>query len=136
MSPFLNFAAPSSKDAEPSSGPSEPSQRQQPAQQPARPNAPRVFAFTIRAAAEAETVPRLISPFAKRGLVPKRFSARAGNERGWLTVWIETELPDARTANSIAGNLRGILCVDAVLLEEAQRLPRKRERTFGAFAVG
>lgn len=140
MSPFLNFAAPSSKDAEPSSGPSEPSQPQQPASPPARPNAPRVFAFTIRAAAEPETVPRLISPFAKRGLVPKRFSARADADNagngGWLTVWVETELPDARAADSIAGNLRGILCVDAVLLEEMHRLPRKRERTFGAFAAG
>lgn len=132
MSPFLNFAAPSSKDAEPSSGPSEPSQLQQ----PVRPNAPRVFAFTIRASAEPETVPRLISPFAKRGVVPKRFSARAGSERGWLTVWVETELPDAKAADSIAGNLRGILCVDAVLLEETRRLPRKCERTFGAFAAG
>ncbi len=87
-------------------------------------------------------MPRLISPFAKRGLVPKRFSARAGSasdsfaDRGWLTVWVETELPDAKAADSIANNLRGILCVDAVLLEETQRLPRKRERAFGAFAAG
>ena len=81
-------------------------------------------------------MPRLISPFAKRGVVPKRFSARAGSERGWLTVWVETELPDAKAADSIAGNLRGILCVDAVLLEETRRLPRKCERTFGAFAAG
>lgn len=129
MSPFLKTAAPSSKDAEPPSGPAEPSH-------PARPNAPRVFAFTIRAAAEPETVPRLISPFAKRGLVPRRFSARAGTHRGWLTVWVETELPDAKAADSIANNLRGILCVDAVLLEETQRVPRKREHTFGAFAAG
>ncbi|MEO0962631.1 MAG: hypothetical protein AAFY01_09425 [Pseudomonadota bacterium] len=129
MSPFLNIAVPAFNDAEPS----EPSE---PPQQRARSNQPRLFAFTIRAAAEPETVPRLISPFAKRGLVPKRFSARAGTEPGWLTVWVEAELPDDASANSIAGNLRGILCVDAVLLEETRRLPRRRERTFGAFAAG
>jgi len=85
-------------------------------------------------------VPRLISPFAKRGLVPTRFSVRAGSDTGsngrWLTVWVEAALRDTRAADSIANNLRGILCVDAVLLEEMHQLPRRRERTFGAFAAG
>jgi|GEM_PF-6217418 len=135
MPPFSSQIAPAS-DADASQPARESAPRPAAAGSATRPNAPRVFAFTIRAAAEPETVPRLISPFAKRGLVPKRFSARLGAEPNWVTVWVETELPDQQAAEGIAANLRGILCVDAVLLEETRRLPRRRERVFGAFAAG
>ncbi len=81
-------------------------------------------------------MPRLISPFSKRGLVPSRFSARAASDPGWMTVWAEAELPDQHAADGIATNLRSILCVDAVLLEETKRMPRQTERSFGAFAAG
>lgn len=100
------------------------------------PNRPRIFAFTIRASAEPETVPRLISPFAKRGMVPRRFSARAGQDPGWMTVWVEADLPDTPTAQALAETLRGVLCVDAVLMEETRTLPKRRARAFGAFAAG
>lgn len=96
----------------------------------------RRFAFTIRAAAEAETVPRLISPFAKRGIVPLRFSSRSGHEQGWLSVWVEVELGDAAAADIIASGLRTIMCVDAVLVEETRQVLPRHERTFGAFAAG
>jgi hypothetical protein len=128
MSPFIRLRA-HGADAPPSSETSDPA--------PAgRSNAPRVFAYTIRAVAEPETVPRLITPFSKRGLVPRRFSSRAGLEPGWLSVWVEAELPSRKAAESIASALRASLCVDAVLVEESQVLTRREHRSFGAFAAG
>ncbi len=118
------------------SSPSHSSPSSHPSSHPSRDR--RRFAFTIRAAAEPETVPRVISPFAKRGLVPHRFSVRAGQEAGWLTVWAEIELPDSESADSIANTLRALMTVDAVLIEETN-LPVKRRapvRGFGAFAAG
>jgi hypothetical protein len=137
MSPFIRLRA--SGAAAPSTDHSLP-QAPDPVSEapalPARPNAPRLFAFTIRAIAEAETLPRLLTPFSKRGLVPKRFSSRAGLEPGWMSIWVEAELPSRKAAESIASSLRGSLSVDAVLVEETQRLTRHETRSFGAFAAG
>lgn len=96
----------------------------------------RVFAFTIRASAEAQTLPRLLAPFAKRGVVPRRFSARSGQAPGWLSIWVEADLHDAQTAQALAGQLRAVTLVDAVVLEEVLPAHTHPARAFGAFAAG
>lgn len=131
MSPFLSLAR---RSADPSW--SRAAQPLQPVSAPTPCRGLSVFAFTVRAVSEPETVPRIISPFSKRGIVPRRFSVRREANPAWLTVWAEVDMPDVGAADIIAGNLRSILGVDAVLLEEVRQRPRKFARSFGAFAAG
>ncbi|WP_337876076.1 hypothetical protein [Elioraea sp.] len=78
-------------------------------------DAARLRRFTVLAAAEPGLLPRLIEPFAKRGLVPRRFEA--AQEGDSLRVSFAAEL-DADTAARIAATLRTTVGVAAVLAEQ------------------
>ncbi|GIK81508.1 MAG: hypothetical protein BroJett024_26130 [Alphaproteobacteria bacterium] len=78
-------------------------------------DAPRLRRFTVLGAAEPGLLSRLIEPFAKRGLVPRRVVAEA--EEGALRVSLAAEL-DAATAALIAAGLRATVGVAAVLAEQ------------------
>jgi hypothetical protein len=78
-------------------------------------DAARLRRFTVLGAAEPGLLPRLIEPFAKRGLVPRRFEA--AEEAGSLRVSVTAEL-DADTAALIAATLRATVGVAAVLAQQ------------------
>lgn len=72
--------------------------------------------FSVLARAEAGTMPRVLELFARRGLVPSLWrSAVNGPDRGRLAIEIEVPGLDSEAAEYIAGCLRQIVSVDAVL---------------------
>lgn len=81
---------------------------------PGADDAARPRRLIVLGAAEPGLLPRLIEPFAKRGLVPHRLEAEA--EGGSLRVSLAAEL-DAATAARIAASLRATVGVAAVLAE-------------------
>ena len=78
--------------------------------------------FSVHARAEPGTMPRVLELFAKRGLVPSRwYSAICEPDRARLTIEIEVGGLDDEAADYIAGCLRQIVSVDAVMTLCADR---------------
>ena len=69
--------------------------------------------FAVRAAADPGTLPRLLEPFAKRGLAPD--AVRAVREGEDVAVEIECRDMTAELAEYIARCLREIFVVETVL---------------------
>ena len=75
--------------------------------------------FSVQALADPATLPRVLAPFAKRGLTPDRVHARRGQpEGGVLHIDLQLDGADAALAQAIAQELRRQFCVSAVLLAE------------------
>lgn len=78
-----------------------------------------VACFAVEAEAEAGTLTRLLSLFAKRGLVPERvFAQRGFGLARDLTVDIQVAGLDAALTRQIAQSLRALPGVTAVLTSE------------------
>jgi hypothetical protein len=78
------------------------------------------FCFSIQAAADPATMPRVIALFAKRGLVPSKWVAVL-SEAG--TLEIDLQMPElaAEAASYIAECLRQLVSVRAVLVATRPR---------------
>lgn len=74
----------------------------------------RLHRFTVLGEAEPGLLPRLIEPFAKRGLVPRHLHAVAGADG--LRVSLAADL-DGVTASLLAASLRATVGVATVLAE-------------------
>lgn len=75
--------------------------------------------FAISARAEPAVMPRVLEPFAKRGLVPTRWHATVcGTGIGDLAIDIQVADLDPALVPLIAGALRQIVGVDSVLTSE------------------
>lgn len=70
--------------------------------------------FTVNAAASPGVLPRLVEPFAKRGLVPGELHSRRHGDT--LAVEIRIDGMTAELAEYLAACLRQIYLVDRVLL--------------------
>jgi len=78
--------------------------------------------FSVQALADPATLPRVLAPFAKRGLIPDRVHASRGQPRGGdLHIDLQLDGADVALARAIAQELRRQVCVSAVLL--AEKLP-------------
>jgi len=75
--------------------------------------------FAVQAHAEPAVMPRVLEPFAKRGLVPAQWrSTLAGARRDELHIEIQLEGASRELADYIARCLRQIPDVEAVLTSE------------------
>jgi hypothetical protein len=70
--------------------------------------------FTVTAEASPGVMPRVLEPFAKRGLVPTEWRSRTDGTRLVITVRMTGMEP--RLADHIAACMRGIHLVDRVLV--------------------
>lgn len=83
--------------------------------------------FSVQALADPGTLPRVLAPFAKRGLTPDRVHAcraQPGHAQpggGDLLIDLQLDGADAALAQAIAQELRRQVCVSTVLL--AEKLP-------------
>ena len=98
-------------------------QSKSPAPSPAQPEAERsqsvTSCFAVQARAEPGVMPRVLEPFAKRGLVPAQWrSTLAGARRDELHIEIQLEGASRELADYIARCLRQIPDVEAVLTSE------------------
>jgi prephenate dehydratase len=84
------------------------------------PRAPELACFAVSAAAEPGALPRLLEPFAKRGLMPSSVHARVTGER--LRADLQVEM-DAATASIVVETLRAIPTVERVLLSGLEAVP-------------
>ena len=86
---------------------------------PAAAPAPRVFCFSVHAAAEPGIMPRVLELFAKRNLVPSRWvSDLCGARRRDLSIDIQVEGLTPELSDYIANCLRQIYGVSTVLTSE------------------
>jgi hypothetical protein len=76
-------------------------------------SSPELACFAVSAAAEPGTIPRLLEPFAKRGLVPSSVHARLTGDR--LRVDLQVAM-DAADALIVVEILRAMVPVERVLL--------------------
>jgi acetolactate synthase small subunit len=77
-------------------------------------NSPATVSFSLTARAEPGVMPRVLELFAKRGLVPLRFSGAAAPEAS-LAIDIEVNGLDRDTADYVARCMRQISGVNLVL---------------------
>lgn len=90
---------------------------------PSRGTAPRFHTqcFSVLAQADPQTLPRVLAPFAKRGLVPDSVQASRGpGPKGNLHIDLQLAGADPALAQAIAQELRRQVCVETVLLAELQ----------------
>jgi acetolactate synthase regulatory subunit len=81
--------------------------------------------FAVQARAEAGAMPRVLEPFAKRGLVPSQWrSTLAGSARDELHIEIQLEDASHELADTIARCLRQIPDVEMVLTSEKRVAPQ------------
>ena len=79
--------------------------------------------FSVIAAAEPGTMPRVLEIFAKRGLVPARWlSAVAGPRDGEIHIDIQLADADRELAERLAQSLRQVVSVQSVLTSEKRVL--------------
>jgi hypothetical protein len=71
--------------------------------------------FIIRAAADAQTLPRLMDHFALRGLIPSKVSAVAIGVR--LEVLIDCLIPNEETGLLIRNKMESSILVDRVVID-------------------
>ena len=72
-----------------------------------------IVRFAIEAFAAPDILPRVLQPFAKRGLVPTRSQSRVIGER--LTILLELHGMASDEARRIAAGLRQIIGIEAVV---------------------
>ena len=83
---------------------------------------PVVSCFSLAAAADPGVLARVISVFAKRGLIPSQvYSTLAGPRSEDLHIDLQVHGIDAHLREIIAENLRQIVCVQIVLTSEKRR---------------
>ena len=90
---------------------------------PSRGAAPRfqTQCFSVLAQADPATLPRVLAPFAKRGLIPERVQASRGNApKDDLLIDLQLADTDPALAHAVAQELRRQICVETVLLVEKQ----------------
>lgn len=85
-----------------------------------RPRTGAVARFVVSGAAEPGVAPRVLELFAKRGLVPDDFHARAANGRQTIEVRARAMTPDL--AAYIGRCLRQIVHVERVLVSREERV--------------
>ncbi|NQV80567.1 MAG: hypothetical protein HQ495_08430 [Alphaproteobacteria bacterium] len=73
--------------------------------------------FTIQAAADPGTLPRVIDLFAKHALVPSRWVGSAHESDANVHLTLEFDGLAESEARALANGLRRILCVDAVVTD-------------------
>ena len=72
--------------------------------------------FSLRAAAEPGVMPRVLELFAKRGMVPRKWSSAVGGaEDRALTIDLQVGGLDEHTVEYVANCMRGITGVEAVM---------------------
>ena len=77
--------------------------------------------FSVQAQADPQTLPRVLAPFAKRGLIPDGVQASRGSTaRDALHIDLQLANTDPALAHAIAQELRRQVCVETVLLAEQQ----------------
>ena len=75
--------------------------------------------FTVRAARAPDVLPRVLELFAKRNLVPDRWtSTRVGENRDRLQFEIEMDAMEPRLADFMAASMRQIVNVESAVAEE------------------
>ncbi len=75
--------------------------------------------FTVRAARTPDVLPRVLELFAKRNLVPDRWtSLRVGEARDRLLFEIQMDSMELRLAGYIAACMRQIVHVESVVTDE------------------
>ncbi len=75
--------------------------------------------FTVRAARTPDVLPRVLELFAKRNLVPDRWtSRRVGEARDRLVFEIEIDGMEVRLADYMAACMRQIVYVESVVMDE------------------
>ena len=75
--------------------------------------------FTVRAARAPDVLPRVLELFAKRNLVPDRWTTRrVGENRDRLLFEIEMDAIEPRLARYMAASMRQIVNVDSAVAEE------------------
>ncbi len=75
--------------------------------------------FTVRAARAPDVLPRVLELFAKRNLIPDRWtSRRVGENRDRLVFEIEMEAMERCLAERIAASMRQIINVESAVVEE------------------
>lgn len=82
--------------------------------EPARRSAGRTACFAVSATADPGTVPRVLAPFAKRGLIPSRL--HAVHDQDGLLIDLQVTAMGRQTAEAIANGLRQIFGVRTVLV--------------------
>ena len=75
--------------------------------------------FTVRAARTPDVLPRVLELFAKRNLVPDRWtSRRVGAARDRLVFEIQMDGIEVRLADYMAACMRQIVHVESVVMDE------------------
>ncbi len=75
--------------------------------------------FTVQAARAPDVLPRVLELFAKRNLVPDRWtSRRVGENRDRLVFEIEMDAMEWRLADYMAASMRQIVNVESATVEE------------------
>ncbi len=75
--------------------------------------------FTVRAARAPDVLPRVLELFAKRNLVPDRWtSRRVGENRDRLVFEIGMDAMERRLADYMAASMRQIVNVESAVAEE------------------
>ncbi len=82
-----------------------------------------VHCFALMAQAAPGVMPRVMEPFAKRGLVPTRWHATVcGGKSSELSIDIQISGVDVDMAELIAAQLRQIVGVSTVLTSEKRQM--------------
>jgi len=82
-----------------------------------------VHCFALMAQASPGVMPRVMEPFAKRGLVPTRWHATVcGRSAGELSIDVQISDIDSDMAELIAAQLRQIVGVATVLTSEKRQI--------------
>lgn len=82
-----------------------------------------IFCFALMAQASPGVMPRVMEPFAKRGLVPSRLHATlCGRTASELSVDVQISDIDSDQAELIAAQLRQIVGVSTVLTSEKRQI--------------
>lgn len=75
--------------------------------------------FTVRAARAPDVLPRVLELFAKRNLVPDRWTTRrVGEKRDRLVFEIEMDAMEPRLADYMAASMRQIVNVESAVVKE------------------
>ncbi len=78
-----------------------------------------VFCYSVTAASDPGTLPRLVSVFSQLGMTPdKLYAVNDAPRRGELVTDIQVSGLDADQAHHLANSMRRLIMVDAVLMYE------------------
>ena len=82
-----------------------------------------VACFSVHAESDPGSLPKVLEPFAKRGLVPRqvhvtRETGLSGSEAGGLQIDLQMTGMDLETATTIGRSLNAIFGIHSVLVSE------------------